>query len=195
MKRSAWKKVLVLLVCLTAVVAAEPHRAAAQTSAPMADYVIGPGDVLMISVWKDEALTRQVVVLPDGKVAFPLIGQIAAGGRTVADLSKEFEQKLARYVPDLTLNLSVYQVNSLLVYVIGRVNNPGRFNLNTDVNVLQALSMAGGLNPFAKRGDIKVFREIGGSTQVMNFDYDKVTAGDDLRQNVRLKRGDVVVVP
>jgi polysaccharide export outer membrane protein len=79
--------------------------------------------------------------------------------------------------------------------VIGRVNNPGRFVLNADVNVLQALAMAGGLNPFAKRGDIKIFRESGGGTKILFFDYDTVSAGDSVKQNIRLQRGDVIVVP
>ena len=134
---------------------------------PVADYVIGPGDLLNISVWKDESLTRQVVVLPDGKIAFPLIGQLPAAGRTVSELTKDMEQKLERFVPGVTLSVVVQQVNSLMVYVIGRVNNPGRFVLNSDINVLQALAMAGGLNPFAKRGDIRIFREVGGGTTVM----------------------------
>jgi polysaccharide biosynthesis/export protein len=185
----ASKCMLMVILMLTA-------SAGAQETAPIGDYSIGPGDVLNISVWKDEALTRQVVVLPDGKIGFPLIGQVAAGGRTVNEVTKEIEQKLARFVPDLTLSVSVHQVNSLMVYVIGRVNNPGRFVVNTDVNVLQALAMAGGLNPFAKRGDIRIFRETGdGGTKVMLFDYDAASTGDNVKQNIRLKRGDLIVVP
>jgi len=173
-----------------------PAAPMAQDSSPVGDYLVGPGDILNISVWKDESLTRQCVVLPDGKIAFPLIGQVAASGRTVADISKELEQKLARFVPGVDLSVGVHQVNSLIVYVIGRVNSPGRFVLNTDVNVLQALAMAGGLNPFAKRGDIKIFREVdGGGTKVYTFDYDAVSSGDNIRGNIRLKRGDVIVVP
>ena len=173
-----------------------PAAPMAQDSSPVGDYLVGPGDILNISVWKDESLTRQCVVLPDGKIAFPLIGQVAASGRTVADISKELEQKLARFVPGVDLSVGVHQVNSLIVYVIGRVNSPGRFVLNTDVNVLQALAMAGGLNPFAKRGDIKIFREVdGGGTKVYTFDYDAVSSGDNIRGNIRLMRGDVIVVP
>lgn len=169
--------------------------AAAQESAGAPDYVIGPGDLLLISAWKDEALTRQVVVLPDGRIAFPLIGQFMAAGRTVAQLSQEIEQRLQRFVPDVTLSVVVQQVNSMVVYVIGRVNSPGRFALNADVNVLQALAMAGGLNPFAKRGDIKIFRETGGETKIFTFDYDAVSGGQDVKQNIRLQRADVIVVP
>jgi len=187
MKAIKW--VLPVLLVLTA-------AAAAQENAPVSDYIIGPGDILNVGVWKDEALTRQCVVLPDGKIAFPLIGQVTASGRSVADLSKELSQKLGRFVPGVDLNVAVHQVNSLIIYVIGRVNSPGRFVLNTDVNVLQALAMAGGLNPFAKRGDIKIFREAAaGGTQTYNFDYDAVSSGDDIKGNIRLKRGDVIVVP
>jgi polysaccharide export outer membrane protein len=164
-------------------------------ASPIADYVIGLGDVLNISVWKDESLTRQVVVLPDGKIAFPLIGQLPAAGRTVAEITKDMEQKLERFVPGVTLSVVVQQVNSLMIYVIGRVNTPGRFVLISDINVLQALAMAGGLNPFAKRGDIRIFREAGGGTKVLYFDYDKVSAGEEIRQNIKLRRGDVIVVP
>jgi polysaccharide export outer membrane protein len=184
---------LIVLVIPTIVANAADTPAAAPA---LADYVIGPGDVLAISVWKDDALTRQVTVLPDGRIAFPLIGQLLAGGRTVEELTREIEQKLARYVPDLTLSVSVQQVNSMWIFVIGRVNSPGRFALNADVNVLQALAMAGGLNQFAKRGGVKIFREQpDGGTRILTFDYDEVTDGNDIRQNVRLRRGDVIVVP
>ncbi len=168
---------------------------AAGEAAPTADYIVGPGDALHIAVWKDESLTRQVVVLPDGKIGFPLIGQVTAAGKTVAEISKEIEQKLARFVPGVELSVVVQQTGSMLIYVIGKVNSPGRFTIPSDVNVLQALAMAGGLNPFAKRGDIRIFREAGGGTQVFQFDYDTVAEGRDLRQNIRLRKGDVVVVP
>ena len=159
------------------------------------DYLIGPGDVLDISVWKDEALTKSVVVLPDGKISFPLIGEVIASGKTVAQLKKEIQDKLVPFVPDTTLSLEVKQVNSMLIYVIGRVNSPNRFILNVNVNVLQALAMAGGLNPFAKRGKIKVLRQEGDQTRIFNFQYDDVVDGKHLEQNITLQRGDVIVVP
>jgi polysaccharide export outer membrane protein len=176
-------------------------NAAAQTAAQEAlssygpEYLIGPGDVLDISVWKEEALTKSVVVLPDGKISFPLIGQVQAAGRTVDDLKQEISKRIVKFAPKEEVNIEVKQVNSMLVYVIGRVNQPGRFVLNTNVDVLQALSIAGGLNPFAKRSQIKVFRKEGGKTTILRFNYDEVTDGEKLEQNVTLKRGDVVVVP
>ena len=159
------------------------------------DYTIGPGDVLEISVWKEEALTKLVNVLPDGKIAFPLIGEAMASGWTVAQLKKEIETRLSRFVPDPVLSVSVHQMNSLMIYVVGKVNRPGRFELNTNIDVLQALALAGGLNSFAKRGQIKVFRKNDGKTKIFDFDYDDVTEGKKLTQNIQLVRGDVVVVP
>ena len=162
---------------------------------PQGNYVIGPGDVLEISVWRDEALTQSVTVLPDGRIAFPLIGEVEAADRTVAELKEELEERIGRFVPDPVLSVSVKQATSMLIYVIGRVNNPGRFALNANTSVLQALAMAGGLNPFAKRGSIKIFREDGEETRIYEFDYDEVSRGRGLNQNIWLKRGDVIVVP
>lgn len=159
------------------------------------DYRIGIGDVLMVSVWKDESLTRQVTVLPDGTISFPLIGQIRADGLTVFGLKTVIKQFLEKYVPDVTLSVSVLHVRSQVVYVIGKVNRPGNFELHSDINVLQALAMAGGLNPFAKSGRIKIFRENAGGTRIFDFDYDEVAKGEHLEQNIQLKRSDVVVVP
>jgi len=134
-------------------------------------------------------------VLPDGKIAFPLIGEVQAAEKTVSQLKKEIEARLKPFVPDPELSVVVLQVNSLMVYVIGRVNHPGRFVLNTNVDVLQALSMAGGLNSFAKRGEIKIFRKTAQHQQIFEFDYDQVSAGKNMTQNIVLKRGDVVVAP
>ena len=160
-------------------------------------YPIGPGDVIGISVWKDEALTKDVVVLPDGTISFPLLGLIKAAGKTVAQLKAELEEKISQYVPEPTLNVELRQVNSLVVYVIGRVNVPtaGKLQLNTNIDVLQALAMAGGLNPFAKRDKIKIFRKEGEKTRTYAFNYDQVTEGKHLEQNIELKRGDIIVVP
>jgi polysaccharide export outer membrane protein len=162
---------------------------------PEQEYLIGPGDVLDISVWKVEELTKLVTVLPDGKIAFPLVGQLTAAGKTVEALSMELEKKLSRFVPDVNLSVLVHQVNSMMIYVIGRVNNPGRFVLNANADVLQALAMAGGLNPFAEGGKIKIFRKYKAGTEIIRFDYDDVVKGKDLAQNIVLMRGDVVVVP
>jgi polysaccharide export outer membrane protein len=110
-------------------------------------------------------------------------------------LKAAMEAKLNRYVPGVELSLELKQINSLIIYVIGKVNNPGRFVLSVDVNVLQALAMAGGLNPFAKGRKIKVFRQGTNETAIFPFDFDEVVDGKHLEQNIHLRRGDVVVIP
>lgn len=158
-------------------------------------YRIGAGDVLEVSVWKDETLTRSCVVRPDGFISFPLVGEVSASGKTVAELKSELEGKLKRFVPEVILFIEAKQINSLVIYVIGKVNNPGRFLLGVDVNILQALATAGGLNPFAKGRKIKIFRHGSNETTIFPFNYDEVVDGKHLEQNIHLKRGDVVVVP
>jgi len=159
------------------------------------DYIIGPGDIIGISVWKDESLTRTVVVLPDGKITFPLLGDLVAGGKTVAQLKKDLESGLTRYVADSNVTVEVKQSNSMIIYIIGRVNAPGRQVMLANTNVLQALAMAGGPNPFAKKGGVKIFRQEDGITAMFLFDYDAVAEGRHLEMNIELKRGDVIIVP
>ena len=159
-------------------------------------YVIGPGDRIDISIWKEPALTRTVTVLPDGSISFPLIDQIQAEGLTVDALKTEIEKRIVRFVPNPNLSVAVNTVGSLYVYVIGKVHNAGRFELNTRINVLQALAMAGGLNPFASEEDIKIFRETGDDRTIQfEFNYQEVSRGRNLDQNIRLQRGDVILVP
>ncbi len=190
--------VLVLLGACTSgrnVTLSQDAAGVAQPEKPGDDYIIGSGDILDISLWKDEAMTRQVTVLTDGKIAFPLIGEVTAAGRTVGEVKQDMVEKLKEYVPEPVLNVDVKQVNSMIIYVTGRVNTPGRYPVNTRVTVLQALSIAGGLNAFAKRSKIKVFRQERGKTVTYPFDYNEVVDGENLQQNIILKRGDVVVVP
>ena len=158
-------------------------------------YLIGPGDILSISVWKDEALTQRLPVLPDGTLHFPLVGKLKAGGKTTDEFKHEIETKITRYVPDPVLSVSVTEVNSMVFYVIGRVNSPGRQLFNANVTALQALAMAGGPNPFAKRNKIKIFREENNQTLIFDFPYDDISKGERLDYNILLKRGDVMVVP
>ncbi len=199
MRAGIWMAALVMALSVSAL--AQESKPAAPVSGAAAsadfgpDYLLGPGDVIDVGVWKDETLSKTLTVLPDGKISFPLIGEIRAAGRTVPQLKKEIEQKIVRFAPDPIVSIEVRQVNSMLIYVIGRVNTPGRFSLNTNVNVLQALTMAGGVNAFAKRDKIKIFRQEAGKTKIYRFKYDEVTEGSELEQNIILQRGDVVVVP
>ena len=158
-------------------------------------YHIGPGDVLEISVWKDEGLSREVVVPPDGVISFPLAGDIDVNHLTVSDLRSAVKEKLSEYVPDATVTVMLLAINSLKAYVIGKVNKPGEFPISIDTHVMKILSMAGGLNPFASKGNIIILRQEKGKTIKIPFDYGDVEDGDSLEQNIVLKRGDVVVVP
>jgi polysaccharide export outer membrane protein len=159
------------------------------------DYLIGPGDVLEISVWNNEALTKLVTVLPDGKIHFPLIGEVVVGGKTLTDLEKELKEKIGKYVTDTDLLVMVQQTGSFVIYVIGEVNRPGRFNLNTNINVLQALAMAGGFTEWAKKNKIKIFRETEDKTEVLKFSYDDIVKEKNINSNIKLKRGDTIFVP
>ena len=170
-----------------------PEAALQATAEP--DYRIGPGDQLSIEVWKNADLARLVTVLPDGKVAYPMVGEIVAAGKTVAQLQKEIEGKLSLYVKDAVLTVGVRQVNSMKIYVLGRVRTPGRIILNSNIDLLQAMAEVGGPDQFAKLSKIKIFRREGRKTVIIPFDYDEVTAGKNLESNILLRRGDVVVVP
>ena len=167
----------------------------AVVSGAVADnYKIGAGDVLDIGVWKNADLTRQLVVLPDGTVRFPLIGQLVVEGKSIGQLEKELMGKLEKFIPDPILSISVLKDNSMMIYVIGKLNDPGRFEIRRNIDVLQALAVAGGLNSFAREKEIGIFRKINGNTQIFNFNYKEVSEGVNLDQNIMLERGDVIVV-
>lgn len=192
MKQKSWMALLLISILMTASLLWSADQPPTTTTE---DYIIGPGDVIEISVWKNEALTKLVTVLPDGKIHFPLIGEVVVGGKTLVDLENELKQRITKFVPAPNLTVMVQQVNSMVIWVIGKVNNPNRIVLNSNINVLQALIMAGGLNTFAKRNKIKIFRKTKDKNLILTFEYDDVMEGKNLEQNIELKRGDIVVVP
>jgi polysaccharide export outer membrane protein len=159
-------------------------------------YPLGPEDVVEISVWKEEGLKKEVLVRPDGMLSFPLVGEVQAAGRTADDIRSEVTQRLRKYLSDPVVSVTVLKVAAQKIYVIGRVNKPGEFVSGRYIDVLQALSMAGGLTPFASANDIRILRRKGtASEQVIPFRYNDVVKGKSLDQNIILKPGDVVVVP
>jgi polysaccharide export outer membrane protein len=158
-------------------------------------YRLGAEDVLLVSVWKDEQLTREVVVRPDGMFSFPLVGDIQAEERTVEDIRGDLVKRLTKYIPNPNVSIAVTKVISYKVYVVGRVNKPGEFVIGHYTDVLQALSLAGGLTPFAAENEIKVMRRVRGEQYAIPFRYGDVRKGRDLEQNIILHRGDVVMVP
>lgn len=165
-------------------------------AAPPAEaYLIEPGDVLEISVWREEDLTKPVVVRPDGGLSFPLVGNVQASGKSVEQLQTEVAEKLKKYIPDPSVTVAVQQLSGNKVYVIGKVNRPGEFPVTRNVDVVQALSMAGGMTPYAAANKIQILRRNGGKQTAIPFAYGDIEKGESLEQNILLKAGDVVVVP
>ena len=158
-------------------------------------YKISPEDVLQISVWREEDLERSVIVRPDGGISFPLAGDVQAAGLTPAELEQTIRERLSRFIPDAVVTVAVTQLRGMRIYVTGKVTSPGQFEVGRYVDVLQALTLAGGLTPFAQASGIKILRRDNGREVVYEFDYDEVKRGRNLRQNILLKADDVVVVP
>ena len=167
------------------------------SSASAADnfYLIGPGDVLEISVWNEPDLTKKLVVPPDGVISFPLIDPIKVTDLTITALKKVVTKRLSEYVPDATVTVLLIEINSLKAYVIGKVKNPGEYPISLETNVLQILAKAGGLTPFASDGNIKILRKKNNKVTNIPFDYGEVEKGKNLEQNIALQIGDVVLVP
>ncbi len=158
-------------------------------------YQIQPGDVLHISVWKEPDLQSDIAVRPDGGITFPLIGELQAKGKSVTEIRDEIAGTLEKYIPDPVVTVAAKQLLGNKIYILGQVNRPGELVLNRRVDVMQALSMAGGTTAFAHAGDIKILRRNDNGQAVMAFNYDEIVKGRHLEQNVVLQTGDVVVVP
>lgn len=159
------------------------------------DYKPGPDDVLLISVWKDEALTKEVVVRPDGKISFPLVGEIQVKGRSVGEVREEIQAKMDEFSPGAPVSIMVQKINSPKVFIVGKVLRPGAYLMPENMTVMQALALAGGFTPFSAKDDILVLREARGKLQSMPFDYEAVAKGKNLEQNIVLSPGDTIVVP
>jgi len=180
--------VLTLLLCAPWIATAAPPTDAA--------YTVKPGDTLLVSVWKEPDLQGPVLVRPDGAFSFPLAGQMDARNKTVAELQQELTIKLKKFISDPVVTVSIQDIKGNKVYVIGQVQKPGDFVVNPRVDVMQALSMAGGTTPFAALGDIMILRRNeAGQQEALPFRYTDVIHGKNLQQNVMLQAGDVVVVP
>ncbi len=188
---------VVLLAMTVTGIAADSDEKKLMASLSMADsgYRVGPEDILGISVWKEEGLQKEVLVRPDGGISFPLAGEMTAAGKTSDQLAVEITERLKKSINDPVVSVSVLKVSGNKIYVIGRVARPGEYVAGRYVDILQALTMAGGLTPFADEDDIKVLRKRNGKDEVFPFEYSDVSRGRHLEQNIMLQSGDVVVVP
>jgi len=175
-----------------------PAGAGAMTSPSAVNpstYRVGAEDLLEITVWREDALKREVLVRPDGGISYPLIGEVQAAGKTVDQLREEITKRLEKFVPDAAVSVTVLKTGSQRIYVLGKVAKPGEFPVGRNVDVLQALSMAGGLTQFADQNGIRIMRREGDRQSMMPFEYGRVIRGEKVEQNVLLRAGDVVVVP
>lgn len=159
------------------------------------DYVIGPEDLLLVSVWKNETLSRQLPVRPDGKISMPLLHDIDAAGLTPLQLRDKIAKALAEYMPNPEVSVTVLEVRSYRVSVLGEVQRPGVLQLKAPTTVLEALAMAGGFRDFASPSKIIIFRkDEKGETRRLRFNYNRAV-GSAGEENLTLRSGDVVVVP
>lgn len=210
MTTRAWLVSSLALVVVTAGVACAQTKAAtpaartapAPSAAPAprmsatvpGDYVIGPEDVLSISVWKNEALSRTLPVRPDGKISLPLLHDVHAAGLTAMQLRDKLSVALSEFIPNPDVSVIVSEVRSFRVSVMGEVHKPGVLYFKSDTTILEAIAMAGGFRDFASPSKIVVFRkDANGRTVKIPFNYNKAMKADG--ENLALKTGDVIVVP
>ena len=190
---AARRAAAVCLLAVSTLTVAEPEGSLGM---PFVDgYELQPGDVIRVSVWREEQLDQGVLVRPDGGISFPLAGDLGAEGKTIDEVTQELAQKLSEFIPNPVVTVSLQENSGNRIYVTGRVNQPGVFLVNRPIDIMQALSMAGGLTPFADRDAIKVLRREGRGQRAIPFNYKQVQKGRALQQNIMLQAGDTLVVP
>ena len=164
------------------------------------EFLLGPEDVLNVTIWKNQDLSREVVVRPDGMISMPLVGDIQATGLTANLLAKRIAERLTEYLASPVVFVQVKDVNSYFIYVMGEVAKPGKYSLKSYANVMQGISLAGGFTPYAKKNKIKVLRVSAegpnGKHQIeIPVQYDEILKGNAVPGNFFLRIGDVIVVP
>lgn len=171
-----------------------PRSGAAGIEVPP-EYVIGPEDVLGINFWRDADMTGDVTVRPDGRITLPLLGDITAAGLTPHALKEEIQKAAARLLEDPTVTVIVRQINSRKVFITGQVGTPGAYALTGPRTVMQLIALAGGLTEYADKKNISIMRVEGNTTRSFKLNYNDVSKGKKLEQNILLRPGDTVVVP
>jgi polysaccharide biosynthesis/export protein len=187
-RTSIWVSTMLMILLLVS-------EASSQAPAQDSSYKIGPNDVLSIFVWKEPELTRDVTVMPDGKITYPLIGEIMAQGQTALELKKAITDKLQNFVTAPEVTVIVKDSKSRVIYAIGKLTRPGPYPLAPGMTVMQALSTAGGFDQWADTKNIMIVRREGGKETQLHFNYKEFTSGEKLEQNILLKPGDTIVVP
>ena len=159
------------------------------------DYIIGQGDVLEVFVWRNEKLSRQVAVRPDGKISLPLIQDLQAAGFTAIQLKNQITRKLSEYIDNPRVSVIVGEIRSYRVSVLGRVRNPGVYPITGKTTLVEAISLAGGFSEWANKRKITVVTHQGKNKKKLTVNYKKIASGKDPSQNIVLKRGDIIIVP
>lgn len=161
------------------------------------EYIIGPEDILEITVWKNADLSKQVQVRPDGRISLPLLGDISAVAKTPVQLTEEISTGLRAFMESPTISIMVKEVNSYQIYVLGEVNKPGKYPLKSKTTLLQGITVAGGFTTMAARNKIVIFRfsKDGEGLTKLKASYDDIVVRDGSSQNMELKPGDQIVVP
>jgi len=157
-------------------------------------YVIGPGDLLEVVVWKEPSVSGPVRIRPDGFITLPLINEVQAVGLTTAQLRVTLEKKYKDFIKDPFVTIRVQEIRSSQIFVVGEVGKPGAYPALGNDSILQLLTRAGGLTPFADRDDIRVVRRKGQKVTVYVVDYNAIIEGD-LKQDILLMPGDRIIVP
>jgi polysaccharide biosynthesis/export protein len=160
-----------------------------------ADYLIGPGDILSIDVWKEPELSKQVSVRLDGNMSLPLVNDIKAAGLTCGELRNQLTEKYKDFVDVPEVAVTVIESRSKRIYLLGKVAKPGEYPMQKNMTVVQAISLAGGLAEWADSSDVKLIRKIKGTEKTFKVDYDAIVSGEDLSQNVLLQPDDTIFVP
>jgi polysaccharide export outer membrane protein len=186
---------LVVVGLIAVALPASAEESSQQGNNSYSPYLIQPGDVLEVSVWREEYLEREVSVQPDGMISFPLVGVLRAAGGGVRELQDKVAERLSQFIPDPVVTVSIKDIRGNRIYVIGQVQRPGHFVMNPTIDVVQALALAGGTTPFASLNDIRILRRSGNELTAIRFRYGDVEKGRNLEQNIILQSGDVIIVP
>ena len=162
---------------------------------PPGDYVIGAGDVLAISYYKEKDMTADYIVRPDGKITLPLLNDLDANGLTTDQLREKLTQQSVKFFVDPNITVGVRIINSRKVFIVGGVNKPGAIDLVVPLDVMSLIAVAGGLKEYVDGKDIIILRTEKGRQTALKFNYKEVQRGLKIEQNIPLKPGDRVVVP
>ena len=189
------RPLLAVWLGLLAFAAGAAEVAASKPEPAVQAYLLQPGDILQVSVWREQELQSEVIIRPDGVMSFPLSGDVLAAGRGVDEVRADLEARLRKFVPEAVVTVAVKLLAGNRVFIVGKVLKAGDFVMGRPIDVMQAIALAGGATPFADLGGIRILRRTGGKLVSIPFSYGEVESGRKLEQNILLQGGDTVVVP